>query len=815
LEVPLAEPTEDRPDGLPKKVKKKNKKKAKKPASLIERLSPKTLIAFAVGTAVLVAGGIVALVLLLAGGGGNAGDGGTTEGGTQSAARADFVVVDVSVDGVQGPAAQDASTPAPPRKPGKIPPLRAATAEVEPGWLLQPDPPASAPAVLPERWASPIPGDWPPVFASMAGPFYGVLGPPVLPAPQRQPGPPPKPTPAALITDLRTGKQSGEFYHAFLNGRLSPDGQFIVTPSAFPEAHLTEKEGKLLVYKDKETQRKAMIEIPGAVAWLDFIAADRVAIYTFDPKPVVHIHTIADGKLAKTIPIEAEMLPAPEPHSNIVGPSRPKFWYEPKMLRGAVSPGGRYLALGSKKGIVVLSLAEGRQLMELVLGEPGEHLGINFNPDGTELYSVHSRLRGWSLASGQLLFSAPVTQPLVGLPVKGPEPGTMIVGGTVVETQAGLAIYYLDFTAVRWVGPDSLLAYGKLASAPYLTAPAEKPLPEKNATSRREIVQQRLNSLQNANSNAVYTTPLDRAKYRAKADPILAAVAPRPVVPVGDRSGVKSLKAEPPTTWTAPPPAHVPEPSAVKPALPSWPTTMSADHAAMITFDFMQVPRWQYAVNWHRYDLRAGKKVGDPIELWPWAEMTDRHVTMIEQFSTPLAALTDDGGLLALRDPGDSARLNVWDGSGKRLGGLIPYGRGVAADWLGWSADGRLLTLGAGRLTGWDWKAARAIWEVEGGYITPVAQAPGRAWLAAPAGDAVDLLDASSGRCLARCKAPPGAEYLALAVSLNGAALAAARPEKRPVAQAGAYTADIWDLTNGKGGFGPLWRRQVRVSPLE
>jgi hypothetical protein len=178
--------------------------------------------------------------------------------------------------------------------------------------------------------------------------------------------------------------------------------------------------------------------------------------------------------------------------------------------------------------------------------------------------------------------------------------------------------------------------------------------------------------------------------------------------------------------------------------------------------------------------------------------MSEQNVYVGMDIPAPLAALTDDGKLLALRDPGDHARVDLWDDAGKRLGGMFPYGRGLPIEWLGWASDGGLLTLAGGRLTGWDWKAAKAVWEVEGGYSKPIAQPPGRAWLAAPAGAAVDLLDATTGRCLARCQAPPGADYLDLAVSLDGKALAAARPEKREGREARMFTADLWDLTTGK-----------------
>jgi hypothetical protein len=66
--------------------------------------------------------------------------------------------------------------------------------------------------------------------------------------------------------------------------------------------------------------------------------------------------------------------------------------------------------------------------------------------------------------------------------------------------------------------------------------------------------------------------------------------------------------------------------------------------------------------------------------------MTERHVTMIEEFLTPPAGLSADGQLLAVRDPADLYRLDVWDAEGKRLGGFVPYDRKTPVEWIGWGA---------------------------------------------------------------------------------------------------------------------------------
>src|SRR5262249_5446870 len=93
---------------------------------------------------------------------------------------------------------------------------------------------------------------------------------------------------------------------------------------------------------------------------------------------------------------------------------------------------------------------------------------------------------------------------------------------------------------------------------------------------------------------------------------------------------------------------------------------------------------------------------------------------------------------------------------------------------VSWSADGKLLTLGDGKLTGWDPKTGRALFEVAGNYRLPVETPRGRAWLAVSSGDHIDLLDSATGRCLARIPTGemPDDPYQSLAISPDAMVLA-------------------------------------------
>jgi hypothetical protein len=112
-----------------------------------------------------------------------------------------------------------------------------------------------------------------------------------------------------------------------------------------------------------------------------------------------------------------------------------------------------------------------------------------------------------------------------------------------------------------------------------------------------------------------------------------------------------------------------------------------------------------------------------------------------------------------------------------------------------------LLTLGGGKLTGWDVPAGKAVFEVDGDYRLPVAPARGGGWVAVHAGTHIDLLDGDTGSCLGRCLLAEGdgdaARPMDLAIAPDASMLACLAWRPKPGAD-GPAAVLAWDLASGQ-----------------
>lgn len=837
-ESPLAAATEGdvaRPPSPAPEPRRKRKRKAKKGL-----LAGRTrLVAAAAGAALAVLLVIVTVVLLSRGSRGGTPDAGA--GGKGEDQGANLVVFDTALPAEKAPAAAPppAIIPAPPPDPAKPLPSPAKPAKEdgasEPApakalWSIPTDPRPTAPPVryasdlrvplVTARVATHYLLKYLPVTADLDGPFalFFPAFDKTAPAKPGRPAPGDGSPPAPLV-DLRTGQQAGTFAATspyWRDARLSPDGLYLVGPDSGPKSLLDPERNALFVWKRGADTPARKLPVPGAVDWLGFVAPDRLAVHTFDPKPALQIWDVAAGKVLRTVRLTAD--PLPPPGAGFTVPQRDLHtFYRPWPLMAAVSPGGRYVALGTRSGVTLVDAAEGKEIGTLPIpglsgAEVDAFRGLSFRPDGTELFAlvaaarVHDlTLRSWSVTDGRPRMEVKLQWAAGhGPPLPGPEPGTVVLPGgnagalarygyiypfratdvrpaAVVETRAGSVLERMGYCVLRWAEDGPLV----VAGGPREGKPPAKPRPDEK-WDKGGVPQE------------VYTVTLDRARLIAAARQRAAGLAARPPVVRADRTAVKALTPEPPAAWAAPPAVPKVEPTKLAWLEFNFPAAFGDTQAAVLRFEYQRDVRERFELHWDRHDWRTGARIGSAM-LWPWARDPARlkEKDSVLRSRTPPAALTADGNRLAVCDPADLSRVDMWAADGKRLLGFHPAGAGRAVAWLGWSPAGRLLTVADGRLTAWEIPGARAVFEVSGGYTGPAALAPGRAWLAVASGDHIDLLDSATGACLGRCRAGGVTEAVRdLALSGDGKRLAVVFPG--PGDKANKFTAQLWDLTTGK-----------------
>jgi hypothetical protein len=661
-----------------------------------------------------------------------------------------------------------------------------------------------------------------PLLADLDGPFALCFPPPPAKPPARlgPPGPGDGAPPAPLV-DLRTGKPAGTFAATspyWRDARLSPTGEYLVGPDSGVDSLRRPEIDTLFVWKRGSDTFTHKLKLPGSTAWLGFVAADQLAVQTFDPKAVLQVWDVSTGNLAKTVRLTAEPFPMPGgprplPPRELAEFYRPYFW------AGAVSPGGRYVALGNRAGVTLVDVTAGKELGTLPvpgLGgrQPDAFRGLSFSPDGAELLALtyddralELKLWSWSVADGR-----PRTQLALdwassgcGPPLPGPEPGTVLLPGghfgpglgafgpvhpfrltdvrpaVLVETRCGSIVAKLDHCILRWTEDGPVVVGG----GPKEGKPKKTDRPDERWD--KGVPQE------------VYALTPDRPRLITAARERLAGLAARPPVVRPDRTAVKRLTPEPPAAWAAPPAGRPGQLLKVRWLEAEFPAAFGQAQAAVLRFEYKIDVRQRFEMHWDRYDLRNAGKVGAGLPLWPWARDPGRMKKDESVFRppTPPAALTADGARLAVCDPADASRVDVWSQDGKRLMGFHPAGPGRVVGWVGWSPQGRLLTVANGSLTAWEVPAAKAVFEVAGGYAAPAASPPGGAWLAVAAGDHVDLLDSATGACLGRCRAG-GAEEAVRDLALSGDARRLAVVFAGADPKAGPLKAQLWDLAAGR-----------------
>jgi hypothetical protein len=674
-----------------------------------------------------------------------------------------------------------------------------------------------------------------PLEPSPGGPFHprGVMGGPYfIPYPAwltwRLPGAK-SPWPAHPIIDLRDGKTVGTFdWHApvWANPRLSPDASFLVgtdTPSTLDLIMAStinpRASAKDVIYiwargKDRESSFK----VPGPVDWMEFVGNDRLAYVTYTPTTVLRMHDVATNQQIAEIELpgaKAVLRPDRQHDETPVYPGLDH--YRPMARRGAVSANYKYVALGCPDGVRVVSLAEHKVIGLLPIKNAEYYRWVNFSADGSRLFAFvvaatpHGAMcffRSWSVATGapqeELVLDRFVTGPIYPGPVDG-----LYVADRFYFTRNPLPLAKLPLHLVRIDDDGTALVIGPRAQAPPTTTPPQSVL---------ERIKYKQAPAEDANRKdsqyALFTTRIDWSAAVKQVEPVAALFAPRPAARAGDRTGVAAQKAEPPATWTPPPfgpaptrPAEGDDPKA-RHQFSTWPVSFGDDGAVRVRF----VPRVQHRKRWEVWlDVldRTGTRALPPAKLWDWGLFPDQAGPLTEDTNQAgqmsprplpaLAALRPDGSALALVDPNDPRRVDLFKPGGERTAGLLVHAD-RRIDWLGWSTT-HLLTVSAGKLTAWDASAPRALFETAGGYTHVGALAPDRKWLVLWTGKHADILDTTTGTCLGRCQAGGFAgrlEHFTLAPDGKRlAALFTGWPRGMTAAGPG-YTAVVWDLQTGK-----------------
>lgn len=595
------------------------------------------------------------------------------------------------------------------------------------------------------------------------------------------------------VFDLRTGKEERSFnvVHVAVTRRLGPDGQCVVAP-AFEKVTVPISD-RLAVWKSEQADPSLELTAAGDVVWFDFVGPTQLAVVSTEGSAVdsavpgsdatttgvLQLFDIVTGEAASTIPVS---LTVELPES--VRSPRPFGSPQPSVSLCAVSPSGQLIALGVQDGLTIVSLPDGRELGGLPV--PGGAINnpafqsLDFSPDGSRLFAVvfqslpgrgsEPYLMEWDMATGRLLADRRLEHGPTGRMLPGPDADAVIVGNAVIGLSSATRLQTLPFAALRWSG-DALLAYEETDLSKHLVS-----------------------------------RPFDREAY-------LAAVHRPAVLPV-DRSQITLQTPTPPAEWS-PPPSVTPRAPSRRTAMPSWPTVFGDDSGVELRFHaFRQgtlpLPPSLIAL---RADLQTGQYSTEPVVLWETTRPPDDQFKSRNHRSEqalPVAALSADGTRLAVCDPTDSRRVDVWAEDGTRIQGLRPY-EDASIDWLGWS-ESRLLVLAGGKLSAWNIETGVALFEVAGEYTTPVAFAPSSSWLAIARSDGCDLVDAETGGCLARCLRPQNSHpYRDLAVSPDGRRLAGVRDEHGP-SRDGKFSTesaiDLWDLTTGQSIAVP-----VRLKP--
>lgn len=428
----------------------------------------------------------------------------------------------------------------------------------------------------------------------------------------------------------------------------------------------------------------------------------------------------------------------------------------------ALSPGRNYLAALDSDRILVFDLRSGIRAGELKLSKPtGFQLlrgdGIAFSPDGQELAvfchdASRSRLLSLRIVNGEVSVDHSFSKLLLptahgrlysGVPLEWlPDRSAWLMYGEfLIDYVSGGLIWQLPMTGVDPATPRRLLGNDQLLLA-------------RNNRRDRDL--------------QVFDLPRQEiaataAAARAGQDPNALVL---PAVRSSNLSGARTIAA---------PPSPVPWNLAADPRVDSEASRLSnaialnarIEHIQRLLFSNRSAGRAAIVesipanplsltrrLRVEQIDLIAGKSKG----------YFDLFTASLDARVAINADLSPAGTRLAVRDPREGLRLDLWSVEERRyMHGWAPYagksGASAVIRWLAFLDDDHLLTAsGDGVLVLWNVAQCRAIYTIDncrGGWCF----SPGRKYLAFFNGSTFEFIEASSGEWRGRMALPTGSQF--------------------------------------------------------
>ncbi len=559
------------------------------------------------------------------------------------------------------------------------------------------------------------------------------------------------------VWDLRTGQRVGQVNEnkSFDGIALSPDGKQMACSG------LGRSQQAVQVWTVAGGEHQVAVDArSGGLAVIDFAGPGQlVTAKAVGSNRVVQVWNIATGAELRQFKVPG--------------------LFTPKQV--AFSQGRRYFAVAAKNPecVLIYDLTTGQLAGAIASSAGGGCLGLAFSPDGKSLAGLfQTRLVVWNLASS----------------------GDKIVDRLIDKEGPRWSGTSYQGPAIDWMADGSaLVLHGQTLLDP-TTGGNFWSLPMAQDNKARRVFAGTLAVYKSATSRSLTFEPLPverltaaRTAVRAGQDPTATVL---PAARSADWSQVKTLSAPAgavPWTATADPAPAAKGPLAARPVplrdgepqqlLFSQPDAGLAIVLAATRIEG-QVDRQQLRAD--RYDLTSGQHLGG-LDLFVADLPVTRTVTIP-------ADAAPDGVLVAVREPKDGRRIDLWSlAEKKHVAGWLPYEKEAdpRVSWVGFADARHLLTLNAaGKLTLWDVPECRAIYTVPVGRTAP-AFSPGRKYVAVATATGLDVLVAATGARAGQFADATGAA-LAMAYRQDGREVAALM--RGPGTE---QTVRRWDATTG------------------